>query len=184
MNADSHIKIVLREVIKSGLKVRFHCPNGIHARFIDDELAYLMKESGFMTLRLGLETVNEKRQMDTGGKVTPEMLVSAIRRLKRHCFTKEQIGVYLMYGLPGQELKEVKEGVEFLKGLGVSVKLTEFSPIPGTSCWEELKRKGIIEDNMDPVLTNNSVFSLLFSGYDMKHIERLKLDVIRYNSTY
>jgi radical SAM superfamily enzyme YgiQ (UPF0313 family) len=44
VNAESHIKRILREVIRSNLRVRFHCPNGIHARFIDDELAYLMKE--------------------------------------------------------------------------------------------------------------------------------------------
>jgi hypothetical protein len=45
-------------LVTSFFKVRFHCPNGIHARFIDDELAYLMKKSGFITLRLGLETID------------------------------------------------------------------------------------------------------------------------------
>jgi radical SAM superfamily enzyme YgiQ (UPF0313 family) len=68
VNADSHIKIILKEIMKSGFKVRFHCPNGIHAMFIDDELAYLMKESGFITLRLGLETISSERQARTGGE--------------------------------------------------------------------------------------------------------------------
>ena len=107
-NADSHIKVILREIIADGLNLRFHCPNGLHARFIDDELAYLMKNSGFKTLRLSLETVDEQRQKETGGKVSNEDLINAINALKRYGFTKNDIGVYLMYGLLGQSLEEVK----------------------------------------------------------------------------
>ena len=181
VNINSHLKVILKEVIKLGLKIRFHCPNGIHAGLIDDELAYLMKGSGFETLRLGFETVDKKRQRDIGGKVTPELLISAVKILKRYGFTKEQIGVYLMYGLPGQPLEEVKEGVEFLKGLSVKVNLSEFSPIPGTSSWDELKRKGILDDTIDPLLTNNTVFAYMYSGYDWKDLENLKLQVKKYN---
>jgi radical SAM superfamily enzyme YgiQ (UPF0313 family) len=181
-NAGSRLKVVLKEIIQSGRTVRFHCPNGIHARFIDDELAKLMKQSGFATLRLGLETVNEERQMTTGGKVTSESFETAVRTLKRHGFTKEHIGAYLMYGLPGQGFDEVKEGVAFLKSLGVRIHLTEFSPIPGTACWDELKGKGIINDDLDPLLTNNTVFAYLFSGYDREAVGELKLEVKEYNS--
>jgi radical SAM superfamily enzyme YgiQ (UPF0313 family) len=181
VNADTHLKIILKEIIKLNLEVRFHCPNGIHARLIDDELAYLMKKSGFTTLRLGLETIDEKRQMETGGKITTREFISAVNILKKQGFKKEHIGIYLMYGLPDQSLEEVKEGVKFLKSLNVRINLTEFSPIPGTSCWEELKRKGIINDNIDPLLTNNTVFSYLYSGYDWNELERLKLDVKEYN---
>jgi radical SAM superfamily enzyme YgiQ (UPF0313 family) len=182
VNADSHLKVILKEVIKLGLTIRFHCPNGIHARFIDDELAYLMKESGFETLRLGLETINEKRQKAIGEKITPEIIISAIKNLRKYGFTKRQIGVYLMYGLPGQELKEVEEGVEFVKSLGVRIYLTEFSPLPGTSSWDELKEMGIIDDTIDPLLTNNTVFAYLYSGYDWKALENLKLTVKQYNN--
>ena len=50
--------------------------------------------------------------------------------LKDSGFTKENIGVYLMYGLSGQELAEIIEGINFIKGLDVRINLTEFSPIP------------------------------------------------------
>jgi len=182
-NAGSGLKVILKEIIRSGREVRFHCPNGIHARFIDDELAKLMKRSGFKTLRLGLETVNEKRQGTTGGKITSEHFTAAVKTLKMHGFTKDHIGAYLMYGLPGQGFDEVKEGVAFLKNLGVRVHLTEFSPIPGTACWEELKGKGMITDDLDPLLTNNTVFTHLFSGYDPDAIRGLKLEVKEYNSS-
>jgi radical SAM superfamily enzyme YgiQ (UPF0313 family) len=181
VNADSSIKIILKEMIQSNIKVRFHCPNGIHARFIDDELAYLMNKSGFTTVRLGLETANNERQAQTGGKVTREILTSAIKCLQGHGFAKDKLGVYLMYGLPGQDLQEVADGIDFLKSLNVRINLTEFSPIPETLCWEELKDTGTLSDTIDPLLTNNTVFSYLFADYDRKFLEKLKLDVKQFN---
>lgn len=181
VNADSHIKIILREIMTCGLHARFHCPNGLHTRFLDDELALLMHQTGFKTLRLSLETVDHSRQRQTG-KVSSDDLVRAVHNLKRHGFSKENIGVYLMYGLPGQELDEVKDGIRFLKGLNVRINLTEFSPIPGTESWNELLVKGIITDDIDPLLTNNSVFSYLFSGYNHNELKRLKDDVNKYNA--
>lgn len=181
VDADSHLKIILNDIIKSGTRVRLHCPNGIHAKFIDEELSYLMKRSGFTTIRLSLETVNIERQAATGGKVTTDILGKAVCSLKRQGFTKDNIGVYLMYGLPGQPLDEVLEGVRFIMSLNVRVHLTEFSPIPYTACWEELRKRGIINDNIDPLLTNNTVFSALYSGYDGKDLDKLKTAVKNYN---
>ncbi len=181
VNADSHIKIILREIVKCGCDLRFHCPNGLHTRFIDDELALLMKQAGFRTLRLSLETVDSTRQRQTD-KVSSDELVRAVHNLKKHGFSKENIGVYLMYGLPGQELDEVKDGIRFLKSLDVRVNLTEFSPIPGTDSWKELLAKGIITDDIDPLLTNNSVFSWLFSGYNHDELKKMKDDVNQYNA--
>ncbi len=176
-DADNHIKPILREVIKREMPVRFHTPNGLHARFIDDELAYLMKAANFKTIRIGLETIDSTRQIETGGKTSTEEFIGAIDRLKRAGFKGHEIGVYLMYGLPRQELREIKEGIEFVKGLGVLVKLTEFSPIRGTKAWEGLVRMGVITEGLDPLLTNNTVFTELFSPIDLQELRGLKLDL-------
>jgi radical SAM superfamily enzyme YgiQ (UPF0313 family) len=86
-----------------------------------------------------------------------------------------------MYGLPGQGIEEVKEGIRFLKTLDVRINLTEFSPIKGTACWNELVNSGIINDNLDPLLTNNTVFASLYSGYNLEDVEKMRLDVKKYN---
>ena len=39
VNAKSHIVPILRELRKRKPDLRFHTPNGLHARMIDDELA-------------------------------------------------------------------------------------------------------------------------------------------------
>ncbi len=180
-NADAHIKPLLDGIISSGINLRLHAPNGLHARFIDPELAKLMKKSGFTTIRLSLETIDPARQMETGGKVGTPEFEQAVRLLQKEGFTKEQIGVYMMYGLPGQGLDEVKKGVEFLKKLNVRIHLAEFSPIRGTASWDYLVTRGIIGDDLDPILTNNTVFSYLYSGYDWQVVERMKIEVKEYN---
>lgn len=183
IDPENHIKPVLRGIIEAGVDLRLHTPNSLHARFIDDELAGLMKKSGFKTIRLSLETVNDDRQKQTGGKVNNEDMKSAVIHLKKHGFTKQDIGVYLMYGLPGQGIEEVKEGIEFLKSLNVRINLTEFSPIKGTRAWDELVHKGIINDDLDPLLTNNTIFSYLYSGYDHEELKKILLDVKEYNAS-
>ncbi len=182
-DSDNHLKPILKKVIQKGLPVRFHAPNGIHVRFIDDELAMLMKASGFKTLRLSLETISPERQRLTGGKVKTDEFENAVTILKMSGFTKNELGVYLMYGLPGQSLNEVKDGVKFLKSLDVHINLTEFSPIPNTKMWNELLEKGIINKDIDLLLTNNSVYYYLYSEYDLRELEKLKLEVKSYNAS-
>lgn len=182
VDSENHIKPVLRGIVKEGLDIRLHTPNGLHARFVDEELACLMKAANFKTIRLSLETVDSVRQRQTGGKVNNEDLERAVRNLKKQGFSKNEIGVYLMYGLPGQAINEVIEGIEFLKGLGVRINLTEFSPIKGTMAWDELVRQNIIDNDLDPLITNNTVFSYLYSGYDHEEVRKMKIYVKQYNS--
>jgi radical SAM superfamily enzyme YgiQ (UPF0313 family) len=179
---DNHIKPILREIDGRRLDLRFHTPNGLHARFIDPELATLMMRTGFKTLRLSLETVDDKKQRESG-KVLSEEFASAVSCLKEVGFRKEDIGAYLMYGLPGQELEEVEQGVEFIAAQGARVHLTEYSPIPGTDYWDLLVSNGTISEGIDPLMTNNTVFSLLFSGYDPDRLEALKGRARRLNGS-
>ena len=74
------------------------------------------------------------------------------------------------------------EGVEFLKGLDVKIHLAEYSPVPGTQCWNELLERGIIDSGIDPLMTNNTVFSFLYSGYDPGEVDKLRLQVKEYNA--
>jgi radical SAM superfamily enzyme YgiQ (UPF0313 family) len=181
-DSEHHIKPILRAIGLHCPDARFHTPNGLHARFVDQELAWLMKNSHFRSIRLGLETVDSSRQKTTGDKVSNQEIERAVAYLKKEGFSKKEIGVYLMYGLPGQQWEEIKEGVRFLKTLGVSIYLTEFSPIRGTQSWSDLVREGVIHDTLDPLLTNNTVFSYLYSGYNPGDIKTMKLEVKKHNT--
>jgi radical SAM superfamily enzyme YgiQ (UPF0313 family) len=180
--AETHIKPILRQLLRrKDFQGRFHTPNGLHARMLDEELAWLMKQSGFRTIRLSLETVEPERQKNTGGKVTSNEVERAVRYVKKAGVMPGDIGVYIMFGLPGQDIEEVRESVRFVMGLGVRVHLAEFSPVPGTREYQKLVDSGVIPEDLDPLLTNNTVFSLLFAGYKEEHIRALKDEVLRYN---
>jgi len=180
---EKHIHKILHAVIQSGIKANFHTPNGLHARFLDLKTAELMKAAGFKTIRLSLETINPQRQVATGGKIANDEFEAAIRNLQKAGFTKKDIGVYLMYGLPEQPIEEIWEGIHFLEKLDVRIHLTEFSPLPGTKIWQELLNKKIISPELDPLLTNNTVFSILFSGYPQSEVKKFKDYVAKTNQT-
>ncbi len=179
--SETNLEPLLKEIIKKNFQLRFHTPNGLHGRFINKNIAQLMKRAGFKTLRLSLETVNIKRQIETGGKITNEELEKAVFYLKEAGFSSQDIGIYIMYGLPRQSIDEVKASIDFIKKLKVRIHLTEFSPIKGTHYWNELVKDGIIPDDLDPLLTNNTIFSELFSGYSREELQKLKIEVNQFN---
>ena len=62
----------LNEVIKRKIKVNFHSPNALNARFLTSELADLMVRAGFQTFYLGFESTSARWQQQTGSKVSSD----------------------------------------------------------------------------------------------------------------
>ncbi len=153
---ENHIIKILKLLLKNGISANFHTPGGLHARFLDKDLAFLLKEAGFSQPRLGLESADLSRQRETGGKVDNTALSRAVEYLKEAGYGPSEIGVYLMMGLPDQTSREVEDSIYFAHKLKVRVYLEEYSPIPGTPDYES---SGLSED-ADPLLHNNSAFPL------------------------
>ena len=171
---DLRLGPILERLESNRIHLEFHTPNGLHARFLNKDVALRLVRSNFKTIRLSLETVNSARQKSTGGKVTSQDLERAIDCLLSAGMHRDCIGVYLLVGLPGQDLDEVEESILYVQSLGVRPYLAEFSPIPGTLDWQILEREGFVSKNMDPMLTNNTVFYRLYKDYDMERFRRLK----------
>ncbi len=158
--SDTHIKPILERVVRQGLKVQFHTPNGVSPKALDAELAFLLRRAGFVTLRFSFETVNPRRQQDMGAKVSADDLARALDYLERAGFQRQEVGVYLLMGLPGQDLQEVAESVLFVANLGARVHLACFSPIPGTREYQRAVEGGLLSAVVDPLLCNESVYPL------------------------
>ena len=174
VNADRHIRPILDEVGHRGLRLRFHTPNGLHARLIDRALAEAMFAAGFRTLRLSLETADPHRQRETGDKVTSAELESAIAHLKAAGFSGRDIGVYVLMGLPGQPLQEVVESVGYVHRLGVVADLAFYSPIPGTVEWRRAVAAGHLAADADPLLHNNSIYPILRGQVSERECQQVK----------
>jgi len=148
---------MMREIIRRGLDCDFHCPNGLHLRGITAEVGWLLYRSRFRTIRFGLETACAKRQSETGGKVTNEELRSAVAYLTEAGYRPEDIGVYLLCGLPDQAAGEIRESVDLVKSYGARPILAEFSPIPGTPIWEDALRVSPYPIAEEPLFHNNTL---------------------------
>ena len=165
---------LLREIIGQRLPSQFHCPNGLHAREINEEVACLMYGAGFKTLRLGFETADLARQRTTGGKVSNGDLKLAVDCLRKAGYGKNEIGIYLLCGLPGQVAHEVEESILFVQSCGARPILAEFSPIPGTALWSEAVRVSSPPIETEPLYHNNSLFPCAGANFTAEMYRRLK----------
>ncbi len=148
-----HAKNILKKIIEANIKIRIHTPNALHIRFLDEELAFLIKKAGFKNPHFGLETLNEKLQEKWQNKVNTTDLLKGIELLKKAGFKDGEFCFYLLLGYPHQDLKELKKDAEFLHSQGARVSLAEFSPTPKTKIFS--KYRHLLKE---PLLHNNSIF--------------------------
>ena len=167
----------LQEVISMEIKVNFHTPNALNARFVTLHLAELMVEAGFKTFFLGFESKAVEWQNGTGGKIYSEELVEAVKLLKQAGAIAKNITTYQIIGHPGTSIQEVEESMRFVNSLGIRCMLADFSPIPGTPDGEYC-RKWV---NMDePLMHNKTVFPIILLGNDkINYFKQLHRDLNR-----
>jgi len=171
-----HFRIILELLLRLELDCFFHTPNGLQPRFLDYDGARLMNRVGFVNPRLSLETVAEKRQRESGDKVTSEEVERALHYLEEAGYSSSQVGIYVMMGMVDQPVEEVYETMQFVHRLGAKILLVEYSPIPGTKEW----KKSVLNDNLDPLVHNNSIFPLYDVRY-WKEFQKLKDEAQRLN---
>lgn len=173
-NPKKHIHPILDRIIKSKLnqRLRFHAPNGLHARYIDQTLAHKLFRANFKTIRLGFESVNRTRDFDY--KVHKEQLKQAMHNLKSAGFTAEQIGVYVLMGLPGQDFAEVACTMKFVHQCGAPIRISQYSPVPGSHDFLKLLPE-YPQLKEDPLLHNKSAYYCHNQGRHFSEFENIKL---------
>ena len=169
-----HFRPIMEGVIRSGLAVRFHTPNAVHIREIDDPTAELMIRAGFESLRLGLETTAFEARTAMDRKVTAGEFQRAIGCLKRAGFDARRIGAYLLAGLPGQPLAAVARSIETAKAAGISPVLAYYSPIPHTAMWPAAVASSRYDLSADPIFTNNAILPCQKAPFSWERLSYLK----------
>jgi radical SAM superfamily enzyme YgiQ (UPF0313 family) len=158
----------LEEAARIDRAVMFHTPNALNARFVTEELAHRMVESGFASFFFGLESTNPSWQKATGNKVSPDEFENAVGFLKKA--GARSITTYIIAGHPDADDQEVEASMRFAHRCGTRVLLSEFSPIPGTIDGEKCDRW---IDAREPLSHNKTAFAIRRLGFD--HLNSLKL---------
>ncbi len=152
---EEHFHRIIEEILRRDVSCCFHTPNGLHAREITREVARAMFRAGFRTVRLGLETSDPREQVRTGGKITNGTFEAAVEALKQAGFTGGQVAAYLLVGLPDQTPSDVMASIRFVHRCGIQVRLSEFTPIPGTPDGKG-RNESLSAEEEEPLLHNNS----------------------------
>jgi len=151
------IRSVLEEVIRRAPGLRFHTPNALHLREIDREMAVLMRAAGFQTIRLGLESADFAKGHRLDEKVGAGEFERAVGHLLDAGFRGEQLGAYILAGLPGQQTAAVKAALNLVDQAGILPFLAEYSPIPGTILWPAAVAASRYDLTREPLYHNNTL---------------------------
>ena len=154
--------------------MRFHTPNAVHIRGIDAQTARLMFEAGFTTLRLGLETARFDQREEIDLKVSEHEFKRAVNCLKDAGFRKNQVGAYLLVGLPEQKLDAAKHSIDIVKQIGITPIAAYYTPIPHTILWPKAVAASSYDIESDPIFTNNAVMPCQKQPFNWQTISELK----------
>lgn len=174
MNAREHALPILKVVAQRIPGLRWHTPNGLHAAAITPEVAAAMKTAGFETIRIGLESSSNDFHSRTGGKINIELFHHAIKNLKDVGFVGDQIGVYLLVGVPGQTAEQIEEDVDRVLAAGALPKLAEYSPIPGTRTWAEALKVARYAIDSEPLFQNCTLLPAAGPDVDTAFLQNLR----------
>jgi radical SAM superfamily enzyme YgiQ (UPF0313 family) len=165
--ADDILVPFLEILIKHNIKVAFHTPNGLHARFITPKIARLMVKAGFRSFFLGFESDSGGWQEMTGGKVYAQEFARAVRCLRDA--GADSVISYVIIGHPDSKEQNIESTLRLAHSSGVRIMLSEFAPVPGTPDGERSRRW---VDMDEPLEHNKTAFTIYRLG--MERVTRLK----------
>ena len=173
MKAETHAIPFLRAIIDLNYPLEFHTPNALHIQKITPELADLLYQAGFRTVRLGIETTDfSNRQWDQ--KIAPGHITEAVRNLQNAGFTQKELGAYLLAGLPDQKWEDVYTSIQEIGDIGIMPIPTYYTPIPHTQMWPQAKKSSRYPLASDPIFTNNAILPCQKNLFSWAPITRAK----------
>jgi len=174
-NAENHIIPILQQTQKIDLPLYFHCPNGLHCRFVTPELAKLMYANRFRMIRLSFESADTaaRWQQASDNKTSERDLTQAVENLETAGYRRADLEGYILTGLPGQTYDEIRQSADFVHDLGIQVRLCQYSPIPGTKLFElSCREYGV--NPAEPLLHNNSILPVLDKRLTFNDFQKFK----------
>jgi magnesium-protoporphyrin IX monomethyl ester (oxidative) cyclase len=133
---------IFSRMIEEELNFIWDTPNGVGAWTLDEELVDLMKGSGCIKLNFPVES---GCQRVLNSIIRKPLNLSKVRKLIKHCKRiKLNYGMFLVIGLPGEQLSEMWESIVFSASNGVyDPHISVATPYPGTDLFEVCKKNNL-----------------------------------------
>jgi len=173
INPDRWLWPVLNSIVDRGLDLRLHTPNAMHIRRLSPGVCHRLRQAGLHTVRLGLETTDFDNRNDV--KLTREEWESGARALLEAGFDLDDIGVYILFGLPGQDLDNVRQAIDHVRSFGFRPHLAHYTPIPGSPMFGQACQASPYPLADEPLFQNNSIWPCVPGGFTWNDARKWKL---------
>ncbi|MGL1863402.1 MAG: radical SAM protein [Pseudodesulfovibrio sp.] len=164
---------VLGTIQAKGLDLRLHTPNAMHIRSLTADTCQRLKQGGLHTVRLGLETTDFNNRNDV--KLTKKEWEDGAQNLLDAGFNLDDIGVYILFGLPNQNLANVEEAIGHVRSFGFRPHLAHYTPIPGSPMFQQARDASSHDIAAEPLFQNNSIWPCVPGGFSWAEANRWKL---------
>jgi len=128
-------------------KLRLEAPNGVTLVYIDDEMAFLMKQAGFDTIPLAIESGSDHvlnkviRKPLKVNKIKP-----VVRALQRNGIF---VQAFFVIGLPGEMDEHREETRQLIKDADLDWSgFSLATPVRGSALYKICKEKGYIKEDL------------------------------------
>jgi anaerobic magnesium-protoporphyrin IX monomethyl ester cyclase len=136
-----YAKEFLQAVIGSGIRASWATPNGVRLDRLDPELLQLMKQAGFYSIAVGIESGSERirLKMKKG---------SSLSKIRRDLAMVQQVGGidvtgFFILGFPGETRDDIQATLRFSRELPLTrAAFHSFIPLPGAQIWNEMEASG------------------------------------------
>lgn len=120
------------------LKISWANPGGIWVGGLDEEILYLMKESGCYQLSLAIESSTPRILKDVINKPSRLEMVELVVKICKKIGI--DIHAFFVVGFPEQTLEEIKNDYKFAKKMGfTSASFNIICPLPGSRIYNKYK---------------------------------------------
>ncbi len=135
----SYIMDLLERISRHNIGIRLGAPKGMEPMLLDYELLSLMKSAGWKGIRLALETKSDShRRALNRWRNTADQYAKAIEYVRMAGYGADELGTFLLYGTPGEDIESVLETANFIHSMGSCIIPMAFTPVPGSAIYSKL----------------------------------------------
>jgi anaerobic magnesium-protoporphyrin IX monomethyl ester cyclase len=141
----NYAKSFLHDLINKNIKASWATPNGVRLDRLDRELIELMKEAGFYSISVGIESGSERMRK----KIRKGTDIEKVRKDLKKVYDIGGIDItgFFMLGFPGETSEDIEKTLKFSRELPLHrATFHSFIPLPGTELWREMEANGELEN--------------------------------------
>ena len=139
-----YVQSFCEAMIERDLRIYWSLTSGVRIDTLTPEIARIMEKAGCYSMALGIESGSDRVLKDMKKNLTVDQVMKKVRQI-RECSSIRLTGFFII-GYPTETKQDTADTIRLSVNLPLDrANFFNFQPLPGTSVFEELKRKGILK---------------------------------------